>query len=203
MTMDSEELRRRLQSRPPSAALSDDLASDAGRHRPWPVQRPRMAAAVLIGVVGYATGPRVILTLRTEHLKTHAGQVSFPGGRVEPIDAGPEATALREAQEEIGLRPERVEVLGRLSPYDTITGFRVDPVVGWIEPPVVYSPDPVEVAEVFEVPLKIVLDLRNYRRASHLRDDVRRTFYVLTYDGHRIWGATAGMLVSLAQAVGE
>ena len=162
-----------------------------------------MSAAVLIGVVGYATGPRVILTLRTEHLKTHAGQVSFPGGRVEPIDAGAEATALREAQEEIGLRPERVEVLGRLSPYDTITGFRVDPVVGWIEPPVVYSPDPVEVAEVFEVPLKIVLDLRNYRRESHLRSDVRRTFYVLTYDGHRIWGATAGMLVSLAQAVGE
>ena len=161
-----------------------------------------MSAAVLIGVVGYATGPRIILTLRTEHLKTHAGQVSFPGGRVELVDASAEETALREAQEEIGLRPERVEVLGRLSPYDTITGFRVDPVVGWIEPPVTYTPDPFEVAEVFEVPLRTVLDLRNYRRESHHRDDVRRTFYVLTYDGHRIWGATAGMLVSLARVVG-
>ncbi len=143
----------------------------------------------------------MVLTRRNEHLTNHPGEISFPGGRVEAEDDGPAQTALREAFEEIGLAAERVEVLGCLPPYRTISNYRVRPVVGWVEPPLEFSPDEREVAEVFLVPLSFVLDPANHRRDSLVRDGKERSFYVLPYPGYRIWGATAGILVMLARTL--
>jgi 8-oxo-dGTP pyrophosphatase MutT (NUDIX family) len=155
-------------------------------------------AAVLIGLVEREPGPAVLLTQRTDHLKAHAGQICLPGGRVEPSDPDLAATALREAEEEVGLDPGKVEVLGSLPPYDTITGYRIHPVVGWIAPPLDVSPDGVEVAEVFELPLDFVLDPANHRRQSYRRGTLTRGYFVLPYQNRFIWGATAGILVNLA-----
>jgi 8-oxo-dGTP pyrophosphatase MutT (NUDIX family) len=197
--IDRESLRLRLEI---AAALPvcdcDDARGDARPADRLPHDH-LTPAAVLLGLVGYADGPRVILTQRTGTLRDHAGQISFPGGRIEPGDSDPEAAALRETHEETGLATERVEILGRLSPCDTITGFRVHPVVGWIEPPVSYIPDPVEVAEVFEVPLAFVLDSANHRRDSTEAGGLSRSFYVLDYHDRHIWGATAGILVDFAR----
>jgi 8-oxo-dGTP pyrophosphatase MutT (NUDIX family) len=159
---------------------------------------PRTDAAVMIGLVERAGGPHLLLTQRTTHLRDHAGQISFPGGRVEPDDASVVATALRETQEEIGLDPARVEVLGELAPYDTATGFRIHPVVGWLKPPFELRPDPYEVDEVFELPLAFVVDPGNHRRQSFRRGALTRTYYVLPWQNRFIWGATAGILVNLS-----
>jgi len=172
----------------------DDPARDAvlaalGRRTP---------AAVLIGVVDRPHEAAVLLTQRTDHLRDHAGQISFPGGRIEPDDASTAAAALREAEEEIGLDPARVEILGELAPYDTVTGFRIHPVVGWIEPPFELRLDRYEVADAFEVPLRFVVDPLNHRRHSLRRGALTRGYYVLPYQGRFIWGATAGMLVNFA-----
>ncbi len=158
-----------------------------------------LPAAVLIGLVDREGGPTVLLTKRTDHLKDHAGQICFPGGRIEPEDASVEAAALREAEEEIGLDPAKVDVIRRLAPYDTTTGFRIHPVVGWIEPPFEVTPDDFEVAEVFELPLAFILDPANHQRQSYRRGEERRTYYVLPYEGRFIWGATAGMLVNFSK----
>jgi 8-oxo-dGTP pyrophosphatase MutT (NUDIX family) len=158
----------------------------------------RTPAAVLLGVVDRPEGPAILLTQRTEHLRDHAGQISFPGGRVEPVDPSVEAAALREAEEEIGLAPAKVEVLGQLTPYHTVTGFCIHPVVGWIEPPLQLRLDRFEVAEVFEVPLQFVLDPANHRRQSYRRGALTRAYYVLPYGGRFIWGATAGILVNFS-----
>jgi 8-oxo-dGTP pyrophosphatase MutT (NUDIX family) len=158
-------------------------------------------AAVLVGLVEGSDGPALLLTRRTEHLRDHAGQICFPGGRIEAADAGPTAAALREAEEEIGLDPGRVGVLGELPTYQTITGFRIHPVVGWVSPPFTPRPDPYEVAEVFEVPLHFVLDPENHRRQSYRRGSLTRGYYVLPYHGRFIWGATAGILVNLARVL--
>ena len=155
-------------------------------------------AAVLIGLVARDGGPTILFTQRTADLRAHAGQISFPGGRMEAGDRNPIDTALREAHEEIGLQPAQVEVLGELETYDTVTGFRIHPVVGWIEPPIDLRPDPREVAEVFEVPLAFALDRANHRRDSYSRDGRNRFFYVVPFESRYIWGATAGILVNLA-----
>jgi 8-oxo-dGTP pyrophosphatase MutT (NUDIX family) len=139
----------------------------------------------------------VLFTQRTQHLKNHSGQVSFPGGRVEPGDASVEFTALREAKEEIGLAAERVEILGRLPDYHTRTGFRVAPVIGLVAPPLALAPDPREVEAVFEVPLAFLLDERNRERRTREFQGLSVGFYVYEYQGHVIWGATAAMLVNL------
>lgn len=157
-----------------------------------------LPAAVLIGLVNHKDEPTILLTKRTEHLRDHAGQICFPGGRIEHDDASIEAAALREAEEEIGLPPSKVDIVGRLAPYDTSTGFRVHPVVGWIEPPLSFKLDAFEVAEVFELPLSFILDPENHQKQSYQRDRGRRSYYVLPYQGRFIWGATAGMLVIFA-----
>jgi len=158
-------------------------------------------AAVLVGVVDRAQGPSVIFTQRTAHLAAHAGQISFPGGHVEPDDADAEETALREAEEEIGLPRARVELLGRLDTYLTRTGFRVVPVVGVVTPPERYQPDPHEVAEVFEVPLSVLLAPELPERRPWQTPAGERWFYAFPWQERVIWGATAGMLVNLRQVL--
>lgn len=156
-------------------------------------------AAVLVPIVNQPGGLTLMFTQRTAHLHDHAGQISFPGGRVDEGDSDRIATALREAQEETGLSPSRVEIIGRLPEYDIPTGFRVTPVVGWVEPPFELKPDPFEVADVFEVPLGFFLDPANHQRHSDVRDGRTRYYYSMPYGGRNIWGATAGMLYSLYQ----
>lgn len=153
-------------------------------------------AAVLFPIVLHDV-PTVLLTQRTAHLRDHPGQISFPGGRVEPEDPSPIHTALREAQEEIGLPAEQVEVVGYLPEYRTGTGFRVIPVVAFVRPPVLAVPDPFEVAEVFEVPLTFLLDPLNHQRQSMHYRGRQREFYAMPYGERFIWGATAGMIRSL------
>lgn len=158
---------------------------------------PLKRAAVLVPLIDRPQGLTVLLTHRTNHLLHHPGQVSFPGGRIEPGDDSPEATALRETHEETGLEPRHVHLIGRLDPYITRTGFVVIPVVGVIRPPFTIMPDPHEVAEVFEVPLAFLLDPRNHQRCQSEFDGVVRYFYAMPYGRHYIWGATAGMLMNL------
>jgi 8-oxo-dGTP pyrophosphatase MutT (NUDIX family) len=168
---------------------------------PVPSTGRGVPAAVLIGLLGHPEGPSIILTQRTADLDNHPAEISLPGGRVEADDEGPVAAALREAFEEIGLPPERVEILGCLPPSETISGFWVYPIVGWIEPPVDLEPDRREVAEVFEVPLSFIVDPTNHHRGSLVHRGERHHFHVMPYPGRRIWGATAGILVDLARTI--
>ncbi|MBT3790884.1 MAG: CoA pyrophosphatase [Alphaproteobacteria bacterium] len=154
-------------------------------------------AAVLVPLVERPEGLTVLLTKRTDHLYDHAGQISFPGGRVEPDDENAIATALRETEEEIGVGPEHIEIVGEIDTYMTGTGFSITPVVGFVSPDYTLQIDEFEVAEVFEVPLAFVMDPDNHERRSAVYKGVERHFYVLPYEDRYIWGATAGMLVSL------
>ena len=158
-------------------------------------------AAVLVPLVNRKDEITVLLTKRTDHLNKHAGQISFPGGRVEPDDPSHQAAALREAEEEVGLSPDRVEVIGTLDHYIVRSGYRVTPVVGFVKPPFDVRPDPFEVADVFEVPLSFVLDTENHVTETRTDQGVERTFYVLPYENRYIWGATAGMLVNLTDVL--
>jgi 8-oxo-dGTP pyrophosphatase MutT (NUDIX family) len=167
---------------------------------PFPVA-DAVAAAVLVPIIVRPSGLTVLLTKRTAHLRDHAGQVSFPGGRCEAHDPTPQATALRESAEEVGLRPEQVEILATMPDYFTSTGFRVTPVVGLVTPPLNLRLDDFEVAEVFEPPLDFLLDDANFRRESILHQGARREFWAVPWQGYFIWGATAGMLVSLRECL--
>lgn len=162
---------------------------------------PLVPAAVLVPVVSGDGGLRVLLTRRTAHLHAHAGQISFPGGRLEDGDADAAACALREAEEEIGLGPDRVEILGRLDTYLIRTGYEVTPVVGLVTPPFDLRRDPFEVDEIFEVPLDFVIDPRNRERRSREFNGARREFWAIPYGDYFIWGATAGMLVNLSDVL--
>lgn len=158
-------------------------------------------ASVLFPIVLRADGPSVLLTQRTEQLRDHPGQISFPGGRVEPEDRSPAETALREAQEEIGLAAEHVEILGYLPEYRTGTGFRVTPVVAIVRPPFSLRPDPGEVAEIIEVPFAFLMDVANHQQhALHYRGKLRH-YVAMPYGEYFIWGATAGIIVSLSSAL--
>lgn len=163
--------------------------------------REPVAAAVLIPIIVRPTGLTVLLTQRTAHLRDHAGQVSFPGGRCEPEDRSPIVTALRESEEEVGLLAGQVEVLGSLPDYLTGTGFRVTPVVSLVTPPLNLRLDDFEVAEVFETPLDFLLDAANYRRESIEIAGQLRTYWAVPWQEYFIWGATAGMLVSLRESL--
>jgi 8-oxo-dGTP pyrophosphatase MutT (NUDIX family) len=159
-------------------------------------------AAVLVPIVTRGEGPTVLLTQRTDHLNDHAGQISFPGGRLDPGDANARAAALRETEEEIGLPHAHVRLVGRLDTYVTRTGFEVTPLIGLVAPPFALTLDSFEVAEAFEVPLAFFLDPANRKTDSRLYQGKERHFFAFPYGERYIWGATAGMLVNLAEVLG-
>ena len=158
-------------------------------------------AAVLCGLRLAGDQLHVVLTQRAAHLKQHAGQVAFPGGKIDAGDVSAEAAALREADEEIGLAHHQVQVIGALDPYLTSTGYTVTPYVGLIAPDWVPRPDPGEVDEVFEPPLEFLMDPANRKRHHHDRNGYRRYYYAMPWNGFYIWGATAGMLKGLSDRI--
>lgn len=188
-----------------SAAIERPLFLPDERHSVAPAAfTPPTEAAVLVPIVMRERGLTVLLTKRTDHLRDHAGQVSFPGGRVEAHDESPMDTALRETLEETGLLPGYVDVLGHLPRYFTGTGFAITPVTGLVKPNFTLSLDTFEVAQVFEVPLSHLTDHRNYRlHEAHLPDGQSRRYYSVTWGDYFIWGATAAMLRGLYQVLAE
>lgn len=193
MTLDLERLRASLLSVPLSGHFIQEEGVD---------DQPLIPAAVLFPIILRDDGQTVLLTQRTAHLRDHAGQISFPGGRVEAEDLSPSHTALRETEEEIGLPRERIEILGFLPEYRTGTGFRVTPVVALVQPPFELQPDPFEVAEVFEVPLAFLLDPANHQQHSLHYRGALRSYFAMPYGDYFIWGATAGMIRSLSERLG-
>jgi len=193
MTFDLERLKASLLPEPLAAQFVEEDGAEQLNLTP---------AAVLFPIVQREGKQTVLLTQRTAHLRDHAGQISFPGGRVEAEDLSPIHTALRETEEEIGLSRERIQVLGFLPEYRTGTGFRVTPVVALVLPPFDIQPDPFEVAEVFEVPLAFLLDPANHQQHSvHYRGALRQ-YFAMPYGDYFIWGATAGMIRSLTDRLG-
>ena len=156
------------------------------------------AAAVLVAITDRPE-PGVILTQRTDSMRKHAGQVAFPGGRIDPEDRDAAAAALREAEEEIALPRDAVEVIAAADPYLTVTGYAVTPVIGVIAPDLDYHPNAAEVADVFEVPLAFVLDPANQVETEAEWQGRRRSYYEINWRGRRIWGATAAMMVNLSR----
>ncbi len=155
-------------------------------------------AAVLVPIVDRPE-PGVILTQRSENLRRHAGQIAFPGGRIDPEDDGPIAAALREAEEEIGLPASAVEIIGIADRYRTVTGYEVTPVVGIVPPDLHYVIHDAEVAAVFEVPLAHLLEPANFVEQAVEWQGQERHYFEIIWDGHRIWGATAAMIVNLGR----
>ncbi len=192
--MTPQELRARLAA---VVAAPHDATVVYGDEVLEALNAPPIPAAVLVPVV-LGKVPGILLTKRTAHLNKHAGQVSFPGGR---IDAGetPEAAALREAEEEVALAPRDVELLGRMDDYITGTGYRITPVVGLLPPGLTYFPSPHEVESVFELPIAVLLDPQAPRRQRHETRGRWREYWVWPHPDHYIWGATAAILVHLAQ----
>ncbi len=187
---------------PPKRVARSDTATPLSGAAPRLAPSPLVPAAVLVPLVQRDDGLTVLLTQRTAHLANHGGQISFPGGRVEPADTDSTAAALRETQEEIGLSPESVDVLGRLDDCITGTGFQVVPVVGLIHPPFTLVRDSFEVEEIFEVPLAFILDPANHQRHARLMPSGEtRHFYAIPFGDRYIWGATAAMLVNLYEAL--
>lgn len=191
--LDLQHLRASLLAEPPVGHFVQEEGA---------LDQPLTPAAVLFPIVLRDAGYTVLLTQRTTHLRDHAGQISFPGGRVEVEDATPIDTALRETWEEIGLARERIEILGYLPEYRTGTGFRVTPVVALVMPPFDLQPDPFEVAEIFEVPLSFLIDPANHQRHSLHYRGALRNYFAMPYGDYFIWGATAGMIRSLSERLG-
>jgi 8-oxo-dGTP pyrophosphatase MutT (NUDIX family) len=158
-------------------------------------------AAVLIPVVARVPTATMLLTVRTPHLSAHAGQIAFPGGKIDPADASPAAAAVREAEEEIGLDPGMVEPLGYFDPYFSGTGYRIVPVVARVDPAVRLTLNPHEVEDVFEVPLSFLMTPENHRRGSKVLLGAPRYFYEMTFEERYIWGVTAGIIRGLYERV--
>ncbi len=178
------------------------LRSDGDLNPGVPLPSILRQAAVLVPLVMRPDGVKIALTLRQPHLSEHAGQVSFPGGRIDPTDADAAAAALREAEEEIGLQARHIESIGWLDPHVTITGYRVAPLVAFVSSEAVWRPSLGEVAEVFEVPITFFLEEANYRIAEgKLPSNEPRRYYIYNYQHYNIWGATAAMLVNLAHTI--
>ncbi|ESZ18983.1 CoA pyrophosphatase [Mesorhizobium sp. L48C026A00] len=178
-------------------------ADDYGDHRFNP-GHPRLKlakalrdAAVLIPVVDHGRDATVLLTKRAEKLRSHSGQVAFPGGTIDPTDPSPEAAALRETFEEIGLGQDRVEIIGRMPDYVSGSGYRIAPVLGIVRPDFSLTLNSEEVDAAFEVPLRFLMDPANHGRDSRMWNDLEWVFYEMPYDGQRIWGVTAGIIRTL------
>ncbi|GEP01988.1 CoA pyrophosphatase [Methylobacterium oxalidis] len=160
---------------------------------------PHRRAAVLVPIVPRSGSLSVLLTKRAPHLRDHSGQIAFPGGKIDPDDETPRHAALREAEEEIGLAPDRVRVLGYLDPYLSATGFLVAPVVGLVDPEAPFAPNPSEVAEIFEVPLAFLMDPSRYALNALVWKGRLRHYYAVPFGERMIWGLTAGILHNLHQ----
>jgi 8-oxo-dGTP pyrophosphatase MutT (NUDIX family) len=196
MAMELERLRQRLHTQPPEQLTRGDRDLNPG----WPLPSVLKPAAVLVPLIVRPAGYHILLTQRPPDMKEHPGQVSFPGGRVDDTDTDATATALREAQEEVGLAPDLVQPLGWLETYITITGYRVTPLVGLVERPPLWQPSAREVAAIIELPVEklIVPDSIKVRGFRILNGQERRT-YTLLHNGVDIWGATAAMLLNLKE----
>lgn len=179
------------------------LGVDAARSLRFQQHFPRdpVPAAVLVPLIDHGDGLTVLLTQRATHLARHSGQISFPGGRLEPTDPDVASAALREAQEEIGLDPARAQVFGYLPDHLVISGFRVTPVLAMVTPPLTLDLNPAEVAGVFEVPLTHVFDRNNHQARLRRVGDEDLMLYDIPWEGRTIWGATAGMLLTLVRMV--
>lgn len=202
-SISADEIRRRLSDtqmpEDPLAVDAQEMQNRLPQRAVQELSRNLRAAAVLIPIVERGDSLAVLLTERSAALRHHAGQVSFPGGGMEKHDADISRTALREAHEEVGIRPEEVEIAGFLQPTLTITGFAVTPVVGFVSSEYRLQVDPAEVESAFEAPLDFLMDSRN---AVHSEREFRGTIFPVTtfhYGGHQIWGATAGMLMTMRQ----
>lgn len=165
-----------------------------------PDRAPLRAAAVLVPIVEHAHGPHLLLTRRADHLGEHSGQVAFPGGKIDKGETVAEA-ALREAEEEVGLERRFVEIIGYLDPYETGTGFRIVPAIALVQPGFTLTINRDEVADAFEVPLDFLMNEANHERHSAEWRGRKREFYAMPYNGHNIWGATAGMIRILYEQV--
>ncbi len=185
-----DRLRASLAEPPPPDLLPGDL--------PEALPDEAKDAAVLVAITRRPE-PGVLLTVRREHLRTHAGQVAFPGGRIDPDDAGATAAALREAEEELGLPPAAVDLWGTADPYRTVTGYRVVPVLGTVAPDLPLAPHEGEVADWFEAPLAVLLDPARQRAVEVEFAGRQRRYFQIDWEGRRIWGATAAMLVNLTR----
>ncbi|ATC33227.1 CoA pyrophosphatase [Caulobacter vibrioides] len=184
-------------------SLANPLRSDFDLNPGLKVDNPHALrpAAVLVGLVEHDDSPTILLTRRSDTLRSHTGQIAFPGGRCDPGET-PWGTALREAQEEVGLDPALVTVAGLLHGYQTVTGFHVTPVVGFIDPKATFTPSPEEVADVFETPFDFLMDPANHQRQHReVPGGPRRHFYAMPWNDRFIWGATAGMLRSFYEAL--
>ncbi len=190
-----QQIRQVLAGEAPDPQLRGDWDFDAGAER---VARELTPAAVLIPIVD-RTEPTMLLTRRTDTLRRHAGQVAFPGGRIDPEDPTPVAAALREAHEEVALPPGQVRVIGTTDAYETGTGYRIIPVVGVIPPDLPLVPAEAEVAAVFEAPLAFLLDPANHQLHEKEWQGRMRRYYAIEWETHYIWGATAGIIVNLAR----
>ena len=198
---------RRFEGTQPRHDLADWrlLGVDAERSRRLQRHFPAdpVAAAVLVALVDRPEGLGVLLTQRASQLAKHAAQISFPGGRLEPTDPDIASAALREAQEEIGLDPSHVRVVGYLPDHIVISGFRVTPVLSLVTPPFSLVPNPSEVADVFEVPVSHIFDSKNHKARLRRVGDEDMLLFDIPWKGHSIWGATAGMLMTLIRMVEE
>ena len=196
---------RRFEGSAPQHELADwrllGVDSDLSRRlQPYFPSNP-VPAAVLVPLVDHPRGMTILLTQRATHLANHSGQISFPGGRLEPTDPDVASAALREAQEEIGLDPVHVRVFGYLPDHIVISGFRVTPVLALVTPPFSLDLNPAEVAGVFEVPVSHVFDTRNHLARMRRVGDEELLLYDIPWEGQNIWGATAGMLLTFKRMV--